>query len=157
MSKNFREYFQHLCHWLIVCPAHYALNSSTAAGCLLHHCLPIGVSLLLAHTQVPDPGAFGGIPMQQVVASTPLSSPVGAPQSAPPSTMDPEGSLTALLVDPSLHEPLQVSLHSPPCRRLAAAHEQAAQVCCSCPLPCRHLHRHTILIAPMCLCQESDP
>ncbi|BDA49224.1 hypothetical protein COCOBI_13-3340 [Coccomyxa sp. Obi] len=57
---------------------------------------------------VPDAGAFGGMQMQQVVASTPLSSPVGAPQSAPPSAMDPEGSLTALLVDPSLHEPLQV-------------------------------------------------
>ncbi|CAL8464099.1 g3634 [Coccomyxa elongata] len=57
---------------------------------------------------VPDAGAFGGMQMQQVVASTPLSSPMGAPQSAPPSAIDPEGSLTALLVDPSLHEPLQV-------------------------------------------------
>lgn len=60
------------------------------------------------HMQVPDAGAFGGMQMQQVVASAPLSSPMGAPQSAPPSAMDPDGSLTALLVDPSLHEPLQV-------------------------------------------------
>lgn len=85
------------------------------------------------HMQVPDAGAFGGMQMQQVVASTPLSSPVGAPQSAPPSAIDPEGSLTALLVDPSLHEPLQVTL-------TLAAHEQAAQVCCSCTISCRHLH-----------------
>lgn len=61
--------------------------------------------------QAPEAGTFEGMQMQQAVPSASAgepSAPIGAPQSAHPVVIDAEGSLTALLVDPSLSEPLQV-------------------------------------------------
>ena len=56
--------------------------------------------------QVPDAAAYGAAQMQH---AAPLSTAMGAPVSAPQGTAEPDAAaLTALLVDPSLSEPLQV-------------------------------------------------
>ncbi len=72
--------------------------------------LPVGrrcAANVLLLLQVPDAGGYGDAQMQQAAprnASAAMGTAVSAAQG------EPDASLTALLVDPSLSEPLQVVL-----------------------------------------------